>query len=82
MVLAAVFLTVLCFSDDPKSFILLLLFNLLGKHMIGTLKNIAHAPNTRKPSHHAPIHLGSDGVMSTATENKTFKTVRVLILII
>ena len=30
-----------------------------GKKNIGIDEIIAHAPNIKKPSHHAPIHLGS-----------------------
>ena len=37
-----------------------------GKHMRGTLKKMAVPPNARNPSHQAPIHLGSFGVISTA----------------
>ena len=43
---------------------------LRGKHINGRLKTTAHAPNTKKPSHQAPIHLGSLGVMSTAEQER------------
>lgn len=58
---------IFCCDGSISSTCLFLLFNILGKHMTGILKTIAHAPNIRKPSHQAPIHLGSDGVISTAT---------------
>ena len=42
--------------------------SLRGKQSNGKADIKEAAPNTRKPSHQAPIHLGSFGVISTAAD--------------
>lgn len=64
-----------CRKDNFVSCVRLLFFNadtfvfpnsLLGKRKIGTADNMDIIPNTKNPSHQAPIQFGSRGLMETS----------------